>query len=899
MFKKYLSKPSAPLFNLLAILAVGLSSAYAQNAQLQGKILDSLQQPIANTNLIATPLSEDSRITFAIADFDGKYMLKLQQEVPYKIEITSLGYASLTDTLKIDKDTSKNFYLKESHEALEQVVVKAKMAMVVNEDTITYRTDKFRTGDERKLREVLKKLPGAEVDREGNVTINGKKVSKLMVDGEEFFGGDVRLGVNNIPADAVEEVQAIDNYNEVAFMKGLSDSDRMAMNIKLKKDKKDFVFGETEVGGGLEKRYFVHPTVFYYSPNTTANFIGSLNNINESPLDFQDVMRFKGGYASYADNPVNSGDEGLMQFSNSRDIAHKKMQFGALNFTQKVNKNLRMEAYSIIAKQDVKSATDSHTEYLAQEDLVEDRETHNNDKGFSNFNKIKLRYTPTLQKDLAYDVLANITNNRYTNQLDSYVRDSLNQTAGRRDPHAIEINQYFRYNTQPSYEHTSEIQGEYSFKKENRFSNWDFDRPVFSDIIPFEEDGSTYHFNQEYASTTHSGRFNFKHYWVLNNVNHLYPVGGLYFFDQTYRTEDYQSLANGTQNPFEEAGFNNDLHYRLWDPYIGFQYKFKVGEMIFRPGLVYHHYLWKVQQFDDRIADQNKGVLLPEFKLEYKPSSTAKLEMNYNLKSTFADAEKYANRLSLRSFNRLYRGNENLENSLYHSLNLTFRNFSMMRGLNYSLGLMYRRQEKSISQTTVLEGIDQISTSYYSSFPENRFIFNGSFNKRWNHLSGGMGVTTSLADYSRIINDEKINYNSKSLSYQIKLRTIFRDWPNLEAGLRHQLNFASSDRFKNRYTSVSPYADLRYVFFKDFTLIANYEYNYTKDKTTAQSENFQLAHASLFYRKEDSPWGFEIRVDNIFDVQYKRSHAVDQFMVYDQKIYIQPRTALFILSYHL
>src|SRR5699024_11185739 len=187
-----------------------------------------------------------------------------EKELTYKIEITALGFSSFTDSLKISENTVKNYVLKESHETLEQVEIKAKMAMVVK-DTITYRTDKFKTGDERKLREVLKKLPGVEVDREGNVTVNGKKISKLMVDGQDFFGGDTKLGVNNIPADAVEEIEAIDNYNEVAFMKGLSDSDQMAMNIKLKKDKKDFWFGESEAGAGIEKRYFVQPRIFYYS----------------------------------------------------------------------------------------------------------------------------------------------------------------------------------------------------------------------------------------------------------------------------------------------------------------------------------------------------------------------------------------------------------------------------------------------------------------------------------------------------------------------------------------------------------------------------------------------------------------------------------------------------------
>lgn len=900
LVNRFLKVSSIQLSLLLLITLTCFPSVFAQKAVLEGKVLDSLNQPIPHTNLIASPYQTGENVSFAIADFDGKYKLNLQTDVDYKIEITSMGFSSKIDSLSISKDTAKNYILNKSTTSLEQVVIKAKMAMLVREDTITYRTDKFVTGDERKLRDVLKKLPGVEVDRDGNVTVNGKKVSKLMVDGLDFFGGDTKLGVNHIPADAVDEVEAIDNYHEVAFMKGLSDSDRMAMNIKLKEDKKSFVFGETEAGGGVEDRYFIQPTLFYYSPKTTVNFIGSLNNINESSLNFQDVLRFSGSDLSFMDNTVLSSNENLMQFSSSTDIKHKKMQFAAANFTQRINKDLRLEAYSILAKQEVQSETESNTEYLTQESLIEERNTSGNDKGFSNFNKVRLRYTPDLFKDLAYDVLANVSNNSYRNHIYSRVADSINQTNSWRDPHSVELNQFFRYNTQPSYKHTSEVRAEHSFRKSNRHSDWDFDRPIFSDIIPIvEEDSGNYNLSQDYASTTHSGSFNFKHYWVLNSTNHLYPLAGFYFFDQTYSTEDFQVLGDGLKNDFGSAGFNNDIDYQLLNPYLGLQYKVKVGEVILRPGVVYHQYFWRVKQFQEKTADKNKGVFLPEFRLEYKPNSTQRLEFNYNLKSSFADAENYANRLSLRSFNLLYRGNEELENTLYHDFSLYYRRINISRSLNYHLTASYRRQEKSIQQATMLEGIDQISTMFYSSFPENNLSFVGRFNKRWTHISFGAITQVSFADYSRIVNDEKLDYDTQSLTYRINLRTLLRDLPNLEIGFRHNINWMQSTDFKSRYSALSPYAEIDYRFFKDFVFKMDYSYSHTKHQSATQSDNFQIANASLFYRKEDSPWGMEIRVDNIFNANYKRNYAVNQFMIYDQRIYLQPRTAMFILSYQL
>lgn len=226
----------------ILLFLIGLSSLIAQEVQLKGEVFDSLQNPLPYTNIIATPLSENQEITFAITDEQGRYKLKLPKATTHQLEITHMGFSKVTDTIILEKDTTRNYTLIESAESLEEVIIKQKMAVVVKDDTITYRTDRFKTGEERKLRDVLKKLPGAEVDREGNVKINGKKVTKLMVDGKTFFTGDTKLGVNNIPADAVDEIDAIDNYNEVSFLKGLNDSDKMALNIKLKKGKRIFVW---------------------------------------------------------------------------------------------------------------------------------------------------------------------------------------------------------------------------------------------------------------------------------------------------------------------------------------------------------------------------------------------------------------------------------------------------------------------------------------------------------------------------------------------------------------------------------------------------------------------------------------------------------------------------------
>jgi hypothetical protein len=153
-----------------------------------------------------------------------------------------LGYKPQKLTIiTTDQDLVKNFILQENPDQLDEVRIEYTPPIVVKKDTLIYDVSRFATGEERKLRESLKKLPGVEVDREGNVKVNGKQVTKVLVENKPFFTGNSKLAVNNIPANAVDKVEVLDNYNEVAMLKGLQDSEDMAMNILLKEDKKKFV----------------------------------------------------------------------------------------------------------------------------------------------------------------------------------------------------------------------------------------------------------------------------------------------------------------------------------------------------------------------------------------------------------------------------------------------------------------------------------------------------------------------------------------------------------------------------------------------------------------------------------------------------------------------------------
>ena len=877
-------------------------TAYAQVSELRGVVTDSLQNPVPYTNIIATPLAEGSSITFAISDEQGRFRLELTKEIPYILDLTHLGFSKLTDTLSISEDSFRNFILFESTDDLEEVIIETELAVIVKQDTIVYRTDQFRTGEERKLREILKKLPGVEVDRAGNVTVNGKKVTKLLVEGKTFFTGDTKMGVNNIPADAVDEVVALDNYTEVAFLKGLSDSDQLALNIKLKEGKKEFAFGEIEAGAGIEERYLVHPTLFYYSPRTAVNVIGDFNNIGEMSFTLRDYMDFEGGVTAMMENPsairgIFSSD--FARFLSQSDFIYSKNDFLAGSISHQLTSATTLDAYSIYSKGKLETLNSSDIRYLTEGGFDEFRETSSRNKLAFSLSKIKLRYQPDSETDLSFNSLVKTSaGDAYHNILSQTAQEDYN-TRSLEDPQSLELIQNFSLNKQFSYEHTSTLTGSYQFSDNENSSDWLFDRALFSELIPFVDEGQSFNLLQETNSRGHHANLNLKHYWVLNNLNHIYPEVGLDFFSQTYGTLDYQRLQDGSTNDFLNSGFNNEVDFRLLDFYGGFEYKVKKGKFVFKPGIMFHNYRWRVAQFEVEQADKTKSVLLPELEVEWEPNSVETFKLRYGLNSNFANASQLANRLRLSAYNQLYRGSVELENEVYHSASLTYSQFNMYRGLFLNAYLGYTHRLETIQNASIIEGIDRISMPVYTSLPEKSYSVNASAAKQLSKFKFTISANASIAEYSRSVNEEFHKYNSETYGYRVKAETRFKEWPNLELGVGQRFSSFKSEILSNEFMQLDPFAALEYDFLKDFILKVDYTFNYYENASSGAVNRFQMGNASLFYGREDSLWAFEVEAQNIFDVRYRNSNSFSQFLVTDQNIFIQPRTVMLKVMYKL
>ena len=223
------------IVTLIIVLFTCLLSA--QNIKVRGVINDSIGNPLELANVIATVKSSGAIESYGITNYEGRFQLDLPVNNTYVLRASFLGYETEEMEISVSENSenlTQNFVLNSAASELDGVELVYEMPVTVKGDTIIYNADSFTNGTERKLGDVMKKLPGVEVNEDGEIEVEGKTVTKVMVEGKDFFDGDSKLATKNIPADAVDKIEVLRNYNEVDQMRGVgNDQENVAINLSL------------------------------------------------------------------------------------------------------------------------------------------------------------------------------------------------------------------------------------------------------------------------------------------------------------------------------------------------------------------------------------------------------------------------------------------------------------------------------------------------------------------------------------------------------------------------------------------------------------------------------------------------------------------------------------------
>jgi hypothetical protein len=286
---------------LTALICFSLS-VFSQTISVSGNLTDKSEKKPVRNAVVALLTPKDSILyKFIRTDASGDFILRNVKPGNYIVMTTHPFYADYLDNIEV-KDTATKLgtvALINKSKLLQEVIIKTGAAIKIKGDTTIYTADSFKVSANANVEELLKKLPGIQVDKNGEIKAMGEKVEKILVDGEEFFGDDPGMAVKNLRADAVKEVQVFDKKSDQAEFTGIDDGNtKKTINLKLKDDKKKGYFGKVDAAGGPQKsiddRYNTNLLFSSFKGKRKISAFLLNGNTGQDGLNWQDNEKFGG-----------------------------------------------------------------------------------------------------------------------------------------------------------------------------------------------------------------------------------------------------------------------------------------------------------------------------------------------------------------------------------------------------------------------------------------------------------------------------------------------------------------------------------------------------------------------------------------------------------------------------
>jgi len=299
-------------FPLLLLVLLQSFRVYADQHNLKGSVRDSLGVPLESVSVALLDPQDSTLLGFSITNQQGGYTLSAIRNGDYLLQMALMGYYTYYKTITINETTDVDLgiqvlQLNAESTLLDAVIVSGeKIPVRVKGDTLEYNAGSFKVKPDAVVEDLLKKMPGIQVDKNGNIAAMGKQVTKILVDGKEFFGDDPKVATKNLPADAVDKIQSFDKKSDASLFSGIDDGEReQTLNVVLKDGKKTGYFGEAKAGGGLPAQYEGLLKAFKFRQKSQLATMGMFNNINKFGFSFEDYFNFNGGLKSLTGGEIN------------------------------------------------------------------------------------------------------------------------------------------------------------------------------------------------------------------------------------------------------------------------------------------------------------------------------------------------------------------------------------------------------------------------------------------------------------------------------------------------------------------------------------------------------------------------------------------------------------------
>ena len=857
---------------ILFILSTAILSttfSFAQKIKITGKIQDDAgKMPIKNA--VVMILSEKDSIlqSFTRTNEKGEYMISIERLGNKILMITNPLYADYVDNIILNENskTLNTVKLTNKSKLLQEIIIKTGGSIKIKGDTTIYTADSFNVSANANVEELLKKLPGIQVDKNGEIKAMGEKVKKVLVDGEEFFGDDPGMAVKNLRADAVKEVQVFDKKSEQAAFTGIDDGNtQKTINLKLKEDKRKGYFGKISLSGGAGKEItnrFNNNILFgsFKGKRKLSAFV--LNgNTGQDGLGWQESQK----YGMNENSNFEMWDEdGIFAFSFGSGNSDEEVYINSENgFLRNVNSGIQ---YSNKWKD--KHNINFSPKYNEQDYTNEKTVRNINQYGDSSIiensvstNQIK-RYN--LKNTLIYDFNIDSSNSlKVTLRENFFHSENKDITISETNGNSGKLINNSKKEINNSYDKNNSVGNlifKHKFKKERRTlslnADWNYLKIESNNYL---KSNNVFAYNNFDSTIDQVTKGNKSTNSISTKLIYTEPLSKRWSMELSY--EFSSNSGKNNQNTFSKSNTTNtydvyndllsnnfDQNIIVQKPSAKFNYAFKKFKFNFGSGFGFTQFdLLDVSNKKDYLRNYTNLFPTATFVYAYKGNHSLRIKYNgYNTQPTLNQLQPLQNNNDL--FNQ-YIGNPDLKPSFANNININHNGYNFLKEMwNYqSLNVTFTNN--SITNSKIFEP----STGKTKTQPVNT---NGNINiNLWTGVGFKLKKTkidiefNPSANYSRfndIINGIKSSSKTISGGINFTLRKSIADKYDLSANNDFNYNYNTnaqtntSNSFKTN--KLNFYATIYYK--KVWSIISDYEY-FSREKLPGQMDNLNVTLVNL------------------------------------------------------
>lgn len=781
------------------------STAFAQRFyQVQGAVQDTSGVPLTGV-IVKLHTATDSLTT--ATDINGLYNFNKVKEASFSLSARLIGFNEYTNhyafssALKLIKIPP--VHLKEMLRQLKGVNIVDVNPVKIKEDTVEYKASAYKVREGLPVEDLVKKLPGLTVDKDGAITAQGKPVTKVRVNGKDYFGGDVQSATKNLPADVVENIQIIDDYGEQANLTGIKSGEpTKIINITIQKKKNKGYFGQGTAGAGNEGRFAGRVSANKFNDTQQISLLASVNNTNSNLFNFGDG----GGTGG---NGITTASAIGLNYRN--DFGKKLTTYGSYSYSKRDN-----------------STQSTSFEQRSFRDFVQ----FNTDNGQNNSHNsnhrinLNLEYKPDTLNFIKF--IPNIAFNSSNNANFDLIRSSKPSVA------SFQNNNTQSHSTSPDF--NAELLYNHRFHKRGRNFNADINidrssrnqsRDVNNHTNTKDSTGTlpmdlVQLQNQNIENNNQNTRTNFR-------ANYMEPFSKVSFLElnYSYNNSATHSLRNTndvdplTGLPTINTYLSNNYKYNFVTNRVGLNFRVIEKKYNYTIGLVAQPGLLKGESVGKNIYTRNSSFyVIPSARLVYNFTKSKSFTLNYGGSSNEPNFIQLQPVRDSSNLQNIVVGNPYLKTAFTNRLSLQYNQFDIASGNSLFTNISYNATQNQI--------VTNHTTSRNSTAQEITFLnTNGFYN-----INGYYTFTKPFSDRKFTVSiNGNANYNN-NISYTNSLENIGRNW-FLSQGARFRL-------------------DLEDIV--DADLNATYSYNTTgysiatTPSTNAKTLNFGLNGRNFFFK---------------------------------------------------